>query len=75
MYGRVMRDDFPYFKDENALHLLNSDESRSFQRTIDKRYPMCFQIILKYFLDFSKENIPYKSRNEILKSLYSSFKI
>ena len=75
MYGRVMRDDFPYFKDENALHLLNPDESRSFQRTIDKRYPMCFQIILKYFLDFSKENIPYKSRNEILKSLYSSFKI
>ena len=87
VYTRQFRKDFHYFEDENALHLKNSDESTTSQNNglanfqqskewiMTFRYRTCYQSILKYFLDFTKENIPYKSRNEVLESLYSSFKI
>lgn len=74
MYGFIFRKDFHYFEDENALHLKNPDDSTVEESTIVVRYRMCYQIILKYFLDFTKENIPYKNRTEVLQSLYSSFK-
>ena len=75
MYSNVYRREFHYFVDENALHLRNPDESRSNEWNMNTRYRMCYQQILKHFLDFSKQNIPYKSRNEVLESLYSSFRI
>ena len=74
-YSSLFRKEFPYFVDENALHLTNPDESRSNEWNMNTRYKMCYQTILKYFLDFNQEHIPYKSRNEVLKSLYSSFRI
>ena len=78
MFSRYYRKDFHYYDDENALHLKNSDETflrENSDLRMGFRYRVCYQTILKYFLDFTKENIPYKSRNEVLESLYSSFKI
>ena len=78
LFSRHYRRNFHYSDDENALHLKNSDETYLRENPdyrMGFRYKVCYQTILKYFLDFTKENIPYKSRTEVLESLYSSFKV
>ena len=69
--------------DSNLKEWIDWKESNSnrtfheFSENIDwrmaVRYRICYSMILKYFLDFNKENINYKSRNEVLESLYSSY--
>ena len=72
-YGRRFRKDFNYFEDENALHLLNPDESVANESTFVAKYRICYQTILKYFLDFTKENLPFRPRDEVLNRLYKDF--
>ena len=73
-YDRRFRDDLNYFRDEDALHLYNADNTREHALCNTIKYAQCMQIILKYALDYTKPGFPYFNREEFLKRLKIPFK-
>ena len=71
-YGLNFQSDFPMGKDQNSLKFRLSDETIIDQNYHLPRYRMCFSVLVKYFLDFTKENIPFKPRKDVLEGIENS---
>lgn len=67
MFSTAFRADFHYAKDENAIHLKNTDESRARHNANFARYRQCYQQLLNIFCDFSKPQVSFKTRQDVLK--------
>lgn len=74
-YDRRFREDLNYFKDEDALHLYNADDTREQSLCNTIKYAQCMQILLKFALDETKPGLPYVSRDELLKRLKQPIKV
>jgi hypothetical protein len=66
-YHRAARADLPYFEDRFALHKLGADGSQGWQSNMNEiKYRLCYQNLIKNFLDFQMTNLDFKSRDKLL---------
>lgn len=71
-YMRSNREELPYFKDSYALHLTNSDDSKSQTVNNDPKYYAAIEIMARYTLNWNTPGMQFRHRKDIIALLNSS---
>lgn len=75
LFTGFQKKELNYYKDEYALHLRNSDETRSVQVINDSKYNSTIELLAKFALDWNSDGMKFLKRRKILKRIVNSYKI
>jgi hypothetical protein len=66
-YNVWSREELPFFNDTFAIHAMNVDGSQGSKRNMNRvKYKLCYQNLVKNFLDFEMESLDFKSRDQLI---------
>jgi hypothetical protein len=66
-YNVWSREELTFFNDTYAIHAMNFDGSRGSQRNMNRvKYKLCFQHLIRNFLNFDTPSLEFKSRDLLL---------